>query len=84
MYDGRDLGISDCAKMRLGYPAWAADGSVVQGTDVHLVNHTECTQRFSDLEPVFPGMPVPPSPVSSRQVCVKKATSPGEEDQDSP
>lgn len=69
LYDGRDLGISDCKKMSLGY-ASQESGDV----EVQLVNHADCVKLYRNNVMVkhFPGMRAPDSPVSNNEICLKK------------
>lgn len=69
LYDGRDLGISDCKKMSLGY-ASQESGDV----EVQLVDHADCVKLYRNNVMVkhFPGMRAPDSPVSNNEICLKK------------
>lgn len=44
LYDGGDLGISDCKRMALTYLSWA--GSDANVTKVKLHNHTDCAFKY--------------------------------------
>ena len=72
LYDGRDLGITDCKKMILSYPSWEYGASLVQ-----LVNHNECAHAHRKIlmDQHMPGMAEPPSPVSENEICVKRKAS---------
>jgi hypothetical protein len=69
MYDGRDLGVTDCKKMTLGYPTWNPDMAHMQ-----LVNHIDCAHQRRNIKMAqhIPGTAEPASPVSNNEICVKR------------
>ncbi len=59
LYDGGDLGISDCKRMQLSYLSWTAeadansshsdgDGGIPQVHQVKLVNHKNCQVKYQN------------------------------------
>ena len=52
LYDGGDLGISDCKKMTLSYLSWA-DDMTAEMTKVQLTDHKDCQVSFTPTVGLF-------------------------------
>ena len=52
LYDGGDLGISDCKKMTLSYLSWAVD-MTAEMTKVQLTDHKDCQVSFTPTVGLF-------------------------------
>jgi len=48
LYDGGDLGISDCKKMTLSYLSWAVD-MTAEMTKVQLTDHKDCQEAYHEV-----------------------------------